>query len=149
MYQNFKIRKAEREDFVQMRLDAKEFEINISNENFGRFDTYVAEQEGKICGLIELSTYKNDGEIVTLTAKKGYKNSGVGQQLLGAAEKYFKKRKVQKVYVESASVKTALDYYKRSSRFRHHEGNWFRLIMNRPKRGITAPQNLFQRKTRR
>ena len=149
MYQSFKIRKAEREDFAQVRLDAEKFEINVLNETFGRFDTYVAEQDGKICGLIELSTHKTDGEIVTFTARKGYKNSGVGKQLLDAAETYFKKRKIQKVYVESASMKSALDYYKRSARFRLHEGKWFGLIMNRPKRGIAAPQNLLKRKTRR
>jgi len=65
--------------------------------------TLVAKNEGKIVGFMELSAKptfgRKQGTIHTLSVRKGYKERGIGNRLLGRANAHFIKEGFEKVLV--------------------------------------------------
>jgi GNAT superfamily N-acetyltransferase len=67
------------------------------------YETFVAEMNGELCGMIGLHCYAsynhNDpsGRIVAMVVSTTARRRGVGRALIRAAEEYFAKRKISRV----------------------------------------------------
>src|SRR5437867_278671 len=74
-----------------------------------RYSTFVAENQGRICGMIGTLTHAshehNDpsGKIIALVVSKQKRRSGVGRALVAAAEKDFASRRVTRVTLTTRS----------------------------------------------
>jgi len=68
-----------------------------------RYSTFVAENQGRICGMIGTLTHAshehNDpsGKIIALVVSRRQRRSGVGRALIAAAENDFARRNVSRV----------------------------------------------------
>ena len=73
----------------------------------GRYRTFVAVSNGKICGMIGTFcyfTYEDNnpgGKILALVVSKDARRAGVGRKLIAAAESDFAQRNIQRVAVNT------------------------------------------------
>jgi ribosomal protein S18 acetylase RimI-like enzyme len=81
--------------------------------NDGRYGTFIAEIDRKVCGMIGTLTHAshehNDlsGKISALVVSKKRRRSGIGRALIAPAEKDFAKRRVRRVSLTTRFARAA------------------------------------------
>ena len=100
-----------------------------------RYKTFVAEVDGKICGMIGTVFYPGyehddlSGRIIALVVSKELRKRGIGRELVIAAEKEFAKQRITRIAVNTRLTrKEAHQFYEALG----YERNGFRFVKKLP-----------------